>query len=75
MAAAPRWKLYGSNGEYQAACKEIEAAAAVVTLYGEGSTIRDGHVKVVWTEGKDGSAGNSYDYVGDVVYSRTSLRG
>ena len=39
MAAAPGWKIYDSFGTYQSSCKEVEAAAAVATFYGEGSTI------------------------------------
>ncbi len=69
MAAAPQWKVYDSNGVYQAACKEIEAAACLVSLYGDGATIRKHHGPVVFTEGVDEADG--YDAVASLVYSRT----
>ncbi len=71
MAGTPRWKVYDKDNKYQASCKEPEAAGAVVALYGGGATIRDGHTKVVWTEGTDGWAGESYDAVALLVYDRT----
>ena len=54
MAASPQYKVYTANGEYEAACKSVKAAAAVVTFLGEGATIRAGHRKrdIVWTEGE-----------------------
>ena len=61
MAASPEWKVYDSQGAYQAACKEPEAAAAVAALYGHGATIRHGHKNIVWTEGVQGNSGDSYD--------------
>ena len=62
MAAAPGWKVYDSFGTYQSSCKEVEAAAAVATFYGHGSTIRSGHPKycIVWTEGIDGTENGNY---------------
>jgi hypothetical protein len=70
MAAAPQWKVYDSEGVYQAACKEIEAAAALASFYGDGSTIRQGHSHTVWTEGVDGHAGDSYDEAVSVIICR-----
>lgn len=72
MAASPRFKVFDSSGVYQAACHEIEAASVVVTLYGEGATIRDGHAKkdTVWTEGLDGCASDNYDHTGETVRDR-----
>jgi len=73
MAAAPTWKVYDSRGVYQAACKEVEAAAALVAFYGDGASIRSGHAKrnEVWLEGFDGEAGASYDYVVEIVEGRS----
>ena len=68
MAAAPQWKVYDAQGSYQASCKEIEAAACLVSLYGEGATIRDRHGPVVFTEGVDQADG--YDQVAALVLSR-----
>ena len=63
MAGSPELKIYTADGRYVAALKEYEAAAAVVTFYGEGATVRLGHSKslTVWTEGVDGVAAVSYD--------------
>jgi hypothetical protein len=75
MAASPKFKVYDAQGQYQAACHEPEAAAALVAFYGNGSTIRDSHPAkyTVWTEGKDGRAGESYDRVAEVVLERSKL--
>ena len=40
MTKAPRLKVYDSNGHYQATCKDPEAAAAVVSIYGQGAFIK-----------------------------------
>lgn len=73
MAQSPRFKVYDAAGVYQAACKEPEAAAAVVSIYGPGATIRAGHSKrdTVWVEGDDGDAGDSYDVVAERVLGRS----
>lgn len=39
MAGAPQYKVYGPSKIYQAATKEVEAAAALVALYGDGATV------------------------------------
>jgi hypothetical protein len=52
MASAPKYKVYDRDKEYQAACKEPEAALALCHFYGAGSTIRLGHSSVVWFEGE-----------------------
>lgn len=70
MAASPEFKVYDSAGVYQAACKELEAAACLASLYGEGATIRHRHGFVCWTEGKDGSAGDSYDTTATAIVER-----
>jgi hypothetical protein len=72
MGAAPRWKVYSGTGDLRACCKNLEEAAAVVGLLGEGATIRDGHLKrrTVWTEGNDGYAADSYDHVVIIASAR-----
>jgi hypothetical protein len=71
MAISPEWKVYDAEGKYQAACKEPEAAAALVSLYGAGSSIRLGHKFIVWAEGKETIlAGESYDVVADTLQIR-----
>lgn len=42
MAASPRWKIFDSEGQYQASAKDIGLAAMIVTFLGDGATIRDG---------------------------------
>jgi len=66
MAGSPALKIHNPNGVYIASCKFIEDAAALVALNGEGSKIKL-HGRVVYTEGVDGSAADSYDAVGRVI--------
>lgn len=73
MAQSPKWKIYDAHGTYQAACKEIEAAAALIGFYGEGATIRFDHGKwaTVWTEGGESQpAHQSYDFVAETADAR-----
>ena len=65
MAGSPKYKIYDSFGVYQAACKEPEGGAALMSLYGIGATIRDGHSakRIIWTEGEDGYGSDSWDAV------------
>ena len=71
MAAAPRFKVYTPQGEYTAACKQIEEAACLVAFLGDGATIRPDHGKPAWVEGReDQPAGESYDHVVYVVTYR-----
>jgi hypothetical protein len=72
MAASPKFKVYDNEGIYEAACKSIESAAAIIGGIGcDGWTIRDGHTRVIWTEGVDGHAGESCDLVAEHFYSLT----
>jgi hypothetical protein len=73
MAASPKLKVYSASGEYLAACHYGEDAAALVSINGEGATIRAGHSKkdIVWTEGSEAfEAGNSYDSVAKLISER-----
>jgi len=71
MAASPKYKVYTSAGEYVAACKYAEDAAAVASLYGEGSTVRSGHRKVLFADGIDGiSGGESVDDAAALIHER-----
>lgn len=83
MAGSPIWKLYDSQGRYQASAKEVEFLAAGIGFYGEGATIRNGHTMVVWTEGNacnrdepggDGIAYESYDRVALLAEARVNGR-
>lgn len=72
--AETRYKVYCPQGKHRASCQEVEAAAALMGFYGEGSTIRIGTGKgtasTLWTEGRDGNAAESYDATAETVYSR-----
>jgi hypothetical protein len=60
MEALLQWKVHDSQGAYKAACKDIRAAAHLMSLYDTGATIRRNH-QVVWTEGTDGWATEYHD--------------
>jgi hypothetical protein len=73
MAGSPIWKVYTDANEYIASCKYLEDAAILVA--GQGSaetTIRYGHARthIIWTEGKDGKAFESYDAVAVIGLAR-----
>lgn len=69
MAASPMWKVYDADGTYQAACKEPEAAAALVEFYGPGATVRADHRLIVARfEDCDGS----YDDAAETMYRRVN---
>lgn len=68
MSAAPEWKVYRS-GQYIAACRYAEDAAALVSL--AGGEVRFGHRLRVWREGdEEFPAGESYDGAADVMLGR-----
>ena len=73
MAVSPPYKVYDANEEYMAACKELEAAAALAAFYGPGASIRPHHKKAAWTEGIDGVASESYDFVVETIRSRQRI--
>jgi hypothetical protein len=70
MAASPQWKVYTPQGEYVASAKHTEGASLLMSLYGDGSTIRFDHRKIVWTEGIDGNASQSYDYTAEQIHKK-----
>ena len=61
MGVSPKWKVYDANNQYVASIRDTEGASLLMDLYGDGSTIRLDHRRIVWTEGKDGRASQSYD--------------
>lgn len=67
MGASPQWKVYTPQGEYVASTKHTEGASLLMSLYGNGATIRFDHRKIVWTEGVDGNASQSYDYTAMII--------
>lgn len=71
MAASPIWKVYTSYGEYIASVKwPAYGAMLLASLDQPGATLRYGHNQIVWTEGTDGKAFDSYDIVVKVALSR-----
>lgn len=75
MAISPLFKVYNAHRVYIASCRHVEDAAALIALYGRDATIRWGHSFVVWHEGAEArAAGESYDNVQAVVYSRIKAR-
>jgi hypothetical protein len=70
MAASPQFKVYSADGQYVASCKYAEDAGAVVANY-MGGTVRFGHRRVVWREGREeDTAANSYDAVAQTIHAR-----
>lgn len=70
MAKSPDWKIYDSYNEYQASCKNLLRAIQIATLFEDGATVRYGHKIVVWTEGSDGRAADSYDDALEIAIKR-----
>jgi len=70
MASSPVFKVYDAHKKYQAACKEAEAAACLAALYGHGATVRYQHSNILWTEGVDGAASESYDSAARTMLTR-----
>lgn len=72
---SPAWKVKNPAGEYVAALKHVEDAAALVAIYGDGATINYQHGKALWTEGaEDQPAAESYDHVAELCIARRSGR-
>jgi hypothetical protein len=67
MASSPQFKVYDSNGVYQACAKESHAAALLAEHY-EGE-VRWGHQRVVWTPA-DPSPLQSFDVVALLIHER-----
>jgi hypothetical protein len=66
-------KIYSNKGDYLGCTVYAEDAAVLVASLGVGATIRNGHAKkhIVWHEGEEEQpAGESFDFVAEVVYSR-----
>lgn len=72
MAASPKYKVLNPHqGEYVAACKYTEDAAALVAAHGTGAKIKYRHTLTVWEEGKETQpASESYDFVADTIEER-----
>lgn len=67
MAASPRYKIYSKDGEYLASVKYLSDAGILLSVLGNGTTVRLGHTLIIYTEGKDGNCGESYDAIVDFL--------
>ena len=75
MAVLPRFKIYNAHNKYVGCVKEASDAAALASVLGDGSTVRDGHKKsdIIWNEGSEViSAGESYIDAADIMQKRLS---
>lgn len=70
MGASPKWKVYDPSNQYVASVRDTDGASLLMDLYGDGSTIRLDHKMIVWTEGKDGRASESYDNTATKIQQR-----
>lgn len=68
--ATPELKIYNADGEYTAACRHAEDAAAIVSLFGRNAKVKWHHVRTIWTEGVDGVAADSYDLAAARMHER-----
>ncbi len=69
---APQWKIFDAQGLYMGSLHDPTDAAAVIANYADGSTVRYGRdaADTVWTEGRDGEAGDSFDGTVDLMFLR-----
>ena len=71
MAKSPDWKVYTAGGIYIASVKSPEYGAMIMAGIGYiGTTLRYGHKRIVWTEGIDGFASESYDQVAETAFKK-----
>lgn len=72
MAQSPKYKIYRGK-EYIGCVKDPTDAAVLVSVQTEG-TVRLGHSHILWTEGVDGEAGESYDLCAETILNREHSR-
>lgn len=68
MAQSPKYKIY-KGAEYVGCVKDATDAAVLVAVQ-ENGTVRLGHKRVLWTEGADGFAFDSYDAAAEKILER-----
>lgn len=70
MAQSPKYKVYRGT-EYIGCVKDATDAAVLVSIQTDG-TVRIGHSlkHVLWREGIDGIAGESYDTCAEMILER-----
>lgn len=66
------WNVYTANGDLCAKCQDAETAAILLAALGTDSYVRHG-TRLVYTEGVDGEAGESYDAAAEIMYRRAGV--
>lgn len=67
---APQWKIFDQTGLYMGSLHDPTDAAFVIANYSTGAQVRFGRKDVVWTEGVDGMAGESFDVAVALMFCR-----
>ena len=62
-------KVHDPRGDVMAEVYDYAAGALLMSLYGDGSTIRYKN-RILWLEGSDGEGAESYDKTSMVVSNR-----
>lgn len=66
--------IHNTGGECIGSLVYAEDAAALVSILGDGTTVRNEVGAVLWTEGdapnRDGNAGDSFDEAADLIRER-----
>lgn len=62
-------KVHDPSGDVIAEVYDYAAGALLMSLYGDGSTIRLKNV-ILWLEGADGEGANSYDNTSFIIEER-----
>lgn len=71
MTGTPKFKVYSPDREYIGCAKYAVDAAALVSLQGDGATVKHKHGKIIWREGgEEISAGESYDRAVRIMHRR-----
>jgi len=67
-------KVHDRRGDVMAEVFDYAAGALLMSLYGNGSTIRYKN-RILWLEGSDGEGAESYDTVGLTIDKRLKEAG
>lgn len=67
-------KVHDPRGDVMAEVYDCAAGALLMSLYGNGSTIRY-KTRILWLEGSDGEGAESYDTVGIIINKRLKEAG
>ena len=72
---APQWKIFTEVGLYMGSLHDPTDAAVVIANYPKGAQVRFGRdpLDVVWTQGVDGDAGESFDGAVERMFERFAV--